>query len=133
LAVPSDPHNPELAAKQILSITPIVKGQKVSHQFDIPPHSPSRQKRQTQGNDNSLIDFGEEETTPAQKQDANPSAPSQDLLDLSDDDTQKASNNGSSGLMPPLQPSSSEQAGHPVQRKDSRTEDVEEFVDAAGK
>ncbi|KAL2013147.1 hypothetical protein VTN00DRAFT_672 [Thermoascus crustaceus] len=122
-----DPHNPELAAQQIMSIAPIVKGQKVSHQFDIPPHSPSRQKLQTQGNDSSLIDFGEEEITRAQN--ANTNTPSQDLLDLNDNDTQKESNKDSSGL----KPSASEKAGHPVQRKDSRTDDVEEFVDAAEK
>lgn len=33
-----DPHDPETAKKQILAITPIVKGQKQSTQFQIPPH-----------------------------------------------------------------------------------------------
>lgn len=33
----SDPHNPDVATKQILSIAPIIKGQKESSQFQIPP------------------------------------------------------------------------------------------------
>lgn len=37
----SDSHNPELATKQILSIAPIIPGQKESTQFQIPPHKPS--------------------------------------------------------------------------------------------
>lgn len=74
-----------------------------------------------------MIDFGEEEITPAQN--ANTNTPTQDLLDLNDNDTQKESNKDFSGL----KPSASEKAGRPVQRKDSRTEDVEEFVDAAEK
>lgn len=41
----SDMHNPELAAKQILAITPIVKGQKESSQFEIPPHSRSSESK----------------------------------------------------------------------------------------
>lgn len=40
-----DMHNPELAAKQILAITPIVKGQKESSQFEIPPHSRSSESK----------------------------------------------------------------------------------------
>ena len=39
--IPSDPHNPEAATKQILSITPIVQGQKESTQFQIPSHKRS--------------------------------------------------------------------------------------------
>lgn len=34
-----DPHNPELATKQILSVAPILKGQKAPAQYEIPPHS----------------------------------------------------------------------------------------------
>jgi hypothetical protein len=34
----SEPHNPELATKQILSIAPILEGQTESSQFQIPPH-----------------------------------------------------------------------------------------------
>lgn len=36
----SDAHNPEHAAKQIMSIAPIVPGQKESSQFQTSPHKP---------------------------------------------------------------------------------------------
>jgi hypothetical protein len=37
----SDMSDPQVATKQILSIVPIVQGQKESSQFQIPPHHPS--------------------------------------------------------------------------------------------
>lgn len=42
----SDSHNPEAATKQILAIAPILKGQKESSQFQIPPHRPSNSANQ---------------------------------------------------------------------------------------
>lgn len=39
---PSDMHDPQVATKQILSIAPILQGQKESSQYQIPPHHPNR-------------------------------------------------------------------------------------------
>lgn len=129
LTSPSDEQNPEVAAKQIISITPILQGQQVSHEFDIPPRSPS--KDQATGGSGNLIDFGDENAAPtasgpSQAQNAGSQGA---LLDLQD---HGASNNGS-GLMAPLQPSQSQQPGNPIRRKDTNTNELEEFVDAEEK
>lgn len=81
-----NPHDPQLAAKQILSIAPILEGQSESSQFQIPPH-----KR-------------EHEDAPSDQNGAGPSADQ------------------------PL-PSGGEPLEE-VQRKDTRTSDVDTFVDA---
>ncbi|EEH18777.2 hypothetical protein PABG_01096 [Paracoccidioides brasiliensis Pb03] len=71
-----DPFNPTLATKQILSVAPILPGQKPSQQFAIPPHSarssgdtpsssgksasiPTTAASATTRHNGNLIDFGE--------------------------------------------------------------------------
>ncbi|OQE28895.1 hypothetical protein PENSTE_c003G04269 [Penicillium steckii] len=49
-----DPHDPETAKKQILAITPIVKGQKQSTQFQIPPHQPKGSSSGTHAHQKSV-------------------------------------------------------------------------------
>ena len=38
----SEPHNPEMAAKQILSVAPIVEGETENSAFAIPPLNPEQ-------------------------------------------------------------------------------------------
>ncbi|KAL1848599.1 Oxysterol-binding protein OBPa [Paecilomyces lecythidis] len=124
-----DPHNPELAVKQILAIAPILPGQKVSREFEIPPRSAGKEK--AAGGSDNLIDFADENSAPG------PGGLSQGqnvtsqggLIDTQD---HGASNSGS-GLMEPLQPSQSQQPGHPLRRLDTNTKEVDEFVDAKEK
>lgn len=98
----SDSQNPELAAKQILAIAPILDGQKDNRQFQIPPHVPKKEK--------------EGKTAPS----------ASDPVD--------AKNTGSdtgSGASEAPQPSS--EGNNSVERKDSRTSEVDEYVDAEEK
>lgn len=125
----SDPHNPELAVKQILAIAPILPGQKVSREFEIPPRSAGKEK--AAGGSDNLIDFADENSAPgpgglSQGQNATSQG---GLIDTQD---HGASNSGS-GLMEPLQPSQSQQPGHPLRRLDTNTKEVDEFVDAKEK
>lgn len=62
-----DSHDPTLATRQILAIAPILKGQEVSHEFDIPAFHQSKQHTETfsqsdskKENQDNLIDFGGE-------------------------------------------------------------------------
>lgn len=48
---PSDSHNPQTAAKQIMAIAPIVQGQRESAQFQIPPHTHSSLANQAPSQD----------------------------------------------------------------------------------
>lgn len=93
----SDSQNPELAAKQILAIAPILDGQKDNSQFQIPPHVPKK----------------EEQTAPS----------ASDPVDVKN----TGSGTGSGASEAP-QPSS--EGKNSVERKDSRTSEVDEYVDA---
>ncbi|GFF72167.1 oxysterol binding protein (Osh7), putative [Aspergillus lentulus] len=92
-----DSQNPELAAKQILAIAPILDGQKDNSQFQIPPHVPKK----------------EEQTAPS----------ASDPVDVKN----TGSGTGSGASEAP-QPSS--EGKNSVERKDSRTSEVDEYVDA---
>lgn len=102
----SDHQNPELAVKQILAIAPILQGQKVSHEFEIPPRSAGKDK--ATDDSGNPIDFAGE------------NAASQD----------RGASSSGSGLVEPPQPSQSQQPGNPLQRRDTNTKEVDEFVDA---
>ncbi|KAL1966592.1 hypothetical protein VTN77DRAFT_4003 [Rasamsonia byssochlamydoides] len=130
-----DGKNPELAHKQILSIAPILPGQKVSHEFDIPPRSSHQssnsnsnsQQGQAQSGSNNLIDFGDENAPPARSGNSNSGGASQDLLG-------EGPGQNSSGLMAPLLPTTSDtNRNNPMKRIDSKSSDVDLFVDAEEK
>jgi hypothetical protein len=96
----SDSQSPELAAKQILAIAPILDGQKDNSQFQIPPHAPKK----------------EEQIAP----------PTSEAADIKN----TGSGTGSGASEAP-QPSS--EGKNTVERKDSRTSEVDEYVDAEEK
>ncbi|WEW58990.1 Oxysterol-binding protein OBPa [Emydomyces testavorans] len=134
-----DSHDPKLATRQILAVAPILKGQAVDHQFDIPPHCPSSHRsgkghppatpnpiadkpKQT----NNLLDFGNDGAVPLPECTRNSALP--DSLDLNSEDGSA----GQKAVAPtenPLQPTVNNQ-GHAVKRKDTGSSVVEEFVDA---
>ncbi len=135
LAVFRDPHNPSLSTKQILSVAPILKGQKVSHQFDIPKRSSVASPKAITldfGNMN-LIDFDDDDTE-RQIQYTKPRAyeAAVDLLggDGNGGNAPDLVNHG--GMMAPLQPTISPQQQKTLRRKDSASSDIDEFVDAEG-
>lgn len=101
----SDSQNPELAAKQILSIAPILDGQKENSQFQIPPHAP--------------------------KQEDQPAPSASEPVDVKNTGSGTGSE-PSEAPQPSAQPSTqpSSQAKNSVERKDSRTSEVDEYVDA---
>jgi hypothetical protein len=95
-----DSQSPELAAKQILAIAPILDGQKDNSQFQIPPHAPKK----------------EEQTAPPTSEAA---------------DVKNTGSGTGSGASEAPQPSS--EGKNTVERKDSRTSEVDEYVDAEEK
>lgn len=118
------------AHKQILSIYPVIPGQKASTDFHTHAHqsaiSSTSSKSHAQSHGGDLIDFGDEMASTAGAAAAKPAhGSSHDLL----------GNDTSSGLMPPLQPVGSQISHdpHPVKRVDSTTDDVDVFVDAEEK
>jgi len=130
-----DSYNPSLATKQILSVAPILEGQKFSHQFDIPKRSPIRSQTPVArdfGNTN-LIDFGDDDTQEQiQYTNAKTSGALIDLLGSDGDggNTPDPTNHG--GMIAPLQPMISPQQQRTLKRKDSTSSDFDEFVDAEG-
>lgn len=111
LIICSDPTNVEKAHQQILAIAPIIPGQTPSSQ---PPAHDNQPDQPSTGND--LIDFDGDSNAAAATTAPSSAQKDADLL----------SSNGSTGLMTPLQPSSST----PVKRVDS---DMDVFVDAPEK
>ncbi|KAL8956362.1 MAG: hypothetical protein Q9183_006320, partial [Haloplaca sp. 2 TL-2023] len=106
----SDGPTPDAKSQQILSVAPILPGQ-TSQSLNGAHSSQSYQTQSSQGkNSNDLIDFGQaSDSSGARLGQAPPQQPkTQDLLDLQD------------------QPG----PGQPVQRVDTMTSDMEEFVDA---
>ncbi|KAJ9211757.1 hypothetical protein DTO166G4_6645 [Paecilomyces variotii] len=114
-----DSQNPELAVKQILAIAPILQGQKVSHEFEIPPRSAGKDKA-TDDSGNPIDSAGENAAPGPGGLSQAPNAASQD----------QGASSSSSGLVELPQPSQSQQPGNPLQRRDTNTKEVDEFVDA---
>ena len=118
---PSDGATPEEKTKQILAIAPILRGQSLNEQnkTDSPHQSqgtsqqPNPSQQQSAGHDD-LIDFGQSNTAPVA------SAPAVQ------GDPMHFQPNAPPGMQAPLQP------GHPIKRVDTRTRDLDEFVDAPG-
>lgn len=114
----SDGATPEEKTKQILAVAPIVKGQSrtpaasglPSQQTQQPSQPPTQQHQQPSGH-NDLIDFGQAETVPVS---AVPERGS----------SVKHTTQGPPGLQEPLIP------GAPIQRVDTATKELDEFVDA---
>lgn len=129
-----DSRDPELATRQILAVAPILKGQAVNHDFDIPPRSPKPEtpnhRQITTDTDqksdkHNLIDFGNDGATPTTEKSKSPGEP----VDLLGDDKQSKESDNSKAATTPLQPTSAEQ-GHPLTRPVSNASSVDEFVDA---
>lgn len=136
--------------EQILAISPILPGQKVNHEYDIPPHSPSASKQlghdpqpsphpsaPTAGPENDLIDFGypsaNEKAVSANKQ--NQAGHRDRSASLMDDDQHVNAMNDKMGnmrLMEPTRTPASPPADkkNPLQRTDTQTSEVDAFFDA---
>ncbi|PGH08690.1 hypothetical protein AJ80_07811 [Polytolypa hystricis UAMH7299] len=131
-----DSHNPTLAAQQILAVYPILKGQEVSHEFDIPPHhsqqsgtstsTPAEATSQRPGQ-NNLIDFDDDPPSTTANSTQNSSGA---LVDLGNEKDEHSKTSDAAGMMAPLQPNTSAQQGRPLKRRDSDASDMDIFVDA---
>ncbi|KAL9115965.1 MAG: hypothetical protein Q9227_000333 [Pyrenula ochraceoflavens] len=152
LNTPIDGKSPSDQVKQILSIAPILPGQKSDIKFEIPPHAASRHNSTTSmppsasnitasptAVTGSLIDFDE----PSAVQNAHltqqsvptgmpPRSNSQGAGGLLDDSTgdMKAVNQqlGSMNLLEPMKPSNS--GGTPLQKTKTNESEAEQFFDA---
>ncbi|CAF9931524.1 hypothetical protein IMSHALPRED_008651 [Imshaugia aleurites] len=109
----------EEKTKQIIAVAPILKGQHHNqqskaaqvHQSQETSQPPSRSQEQTAGHDD-LIDFGQSNPAPLT------SAP------IGQTDPMHFQPDAPQGMQAPLQP------GHPIKRVDTKTNDLDEFVDA---
>lgn len=136
--------------EQILAISPILPGQKVNHDYDIPPHSSNPSKhidndRQQNpnpsapvtGNENDLIDFGfpaaNEKAVSANKK-TRPEQRDRSASLMDDDQHINAMNDrmGNMKLMEPTRTPASPVAGkkNPLKRTDTQTSGVDAFFDA---
>ena len=117
----SDGATPEEKTKQILALAPILKSQQQNQQTKAsqpqksqqPSQLPVRPQQQTAGHDD-LIDFGQSAPAPGTSAPAGQT----DSMHFQLDTPQ--------GMQAPLQP------GQPIKRVDTRTNDLDEFVDAPG-
>ena len=117
----SDGATPEEKTKQIVALAPILKGQQHNQQTKAsqpqqsqqPSQLPIRPQQQTVGHDD-LIDFGQSAPAPDTSAPAGQTNPMHFQLDTPP------------GMQAPLQP------GQPLKRVDTRTNDLDEFVDAPG-
>lgn len=147
-----DGKDPKTLTEQILAITPILPGQKVKSDFEIPPHTSSTtshsgndlQKEQTAnaqpyGGGNDLIDFGDLAPN-AKAVTANQNISSQHRtrsVSLMDDDRHINAMNdkmGNMNLMGSMQTSGHPSTGkdRPLERTDTETSEVDSFFDAEG-
>ena len=119
----SDGATPEEKTKQIIALAPILRGQQYnqqtkasqpqqSQQSSQPPSRPQQQQQTASQND--LIDFGQSSSAP------DTSAP------VGQTDPMRFQMDAPPGMQAPLQP------GQPIKRVDTRTNDLDEFVDAPG-
>lgn len=106
---------PEEKTKQILAIAPILVGQKISQpqQGKKTSQPQSQPQQQTAGHDD-LIDFGQSDPNPNTYEQAGQIDPMQ------------TQTNAPPGMQAPLQP------GHPIKRVDTKSKELDEFVDAPG-
>ena len=115
---PSDGATPEQKTKQILAIAPILRGQSHNEQNKTSPlhqsQDTSQQSHQQTAGHEDLIDFGQSNTAPVT------SAPAGQT------DPMHFQPNAPPGMQAPLQP------GQPIKRVDTKTRDLDEFVDAPG-
>ncbi len=147
-----DGKDPKTLTEQILAITPILPGQKVKSDFEIPPHTPSTkshhgndlQQEQTgaaqmYGGGNDLIDFGDPapNTKAVGASQNNSSQHRARSVSLMDDDRHiNAMNNKmeNMNLMGSMQTSEQPFTGkdRPLARTDTETSEVDSFFDAEG-
>ncbi len=147
-----DAKDPSEMTKQILAIAPILPGQKVNRDFDIPPHvttSPTHNEnngQQTQqattpasSGGNDLIDFGASAPNVkavAAKQNVVSQYRARSVSLMDDDRHGSAMNDkmGSMKLMEPTKtpapPTNGEE--RPLERTDTQTSEVDAFFDAEG-
>jgi oxysterol-binding protein-related protein 8 len=146
-----DGKDPREMTEQILAIAPILPGQKMNPEFEIPPHAstlPTRtennQKKDQQpaaptpspGND--LIDF--ESSAPNAKAVAANNVPSQyrtRSMSLMDDDRHVNTMNEKMGKTHVMEPTKTPATsptgkGQPLERTDTHTSEVDAFFDAEG-
>ncbi|EEP76845.1 hypothetical protein UREG_01694 [Uncinocarpus reesii 1704] len=107
-----DSEDPKLATRQILAVAPILKGQEVDHQFDIPPHCPSSHRSDKHHQPVSQNSAHEQQTN--------------NLIDFGNDGAAPGLETGKESTSEQLASST----GHPIQRRDSHSSGVDEFVDA---
>ena len=95
-------------------MAPIIQGQKVSTEFEVPKHHPRHAQKTSlpASGGNDLIDFGQNDA-PAQSTKA-PQPPAQFMQ------------NQNASLAQPLEPRND----RPIQRVDSYTHELDQFVDA---
>ena len=115
-----------------------MKGQEVSHEFDIPPHTPKlKQKSESpagrvnkKSSRGSLIDVGGE--SPRPKSTGVDSLRGDDKSENAQNaqSPQQASSQSTSGTAQPLQPTATSGNQNSVERLDSKTNEVDKFVDA---
>ncbi|KAK2789282.1 hypothetical protein FQN51_002731 [Onygenales sp. PD_10] len=140
-----DSHDPQLAAQQILAVTPIIPGQKLPHQFEIPPHPSTQHKKQTASSSEkhsrgeSLLDLDDCDTPTREENKATKpraAAPPMDLLsgDGQDDhfEIRTDDNNPTSNVTQPPKPTTSSTQPRTMSRRHSNSSDQDEFVDAEG-
>ncbi|MCJ1370993.1 hypothetical protein MMC20_002208 [Loxospora ochrophaea] len=109
-----DGPTPEAQIQQILAVAPILPGQKAAQQPSTQQPTQPQAPQKTAGGTDDLIDFGGDPATPVQSTPVQ--APhSQDLHSIGNTPT---------GLQEPLMP------GEPLQRQDTKTKEVDTFVDA---
>jgi len=109
-----DGPTPNARTQQILAVAPIIQGQKVSTEFEVPKHHPRHAQKTSlpASGGNDLIDFGQNDA-PAQSTKA-PQPPAQFMQ------------NQNASLAQPLEPRND----RPIQRVDSYTHELDQFVDA---
>ena len=109
----SDGPDPEAKTKQILAITPILKGQPTHQQPSQNQHQQPPQSQQQSVGHADLIDFGQSTSNPISSVPPRNSSMHQTVQQ-----------HASSSLQEPMQPE------QPLKRVDTLTKDVDEFVDA---
>ena len=126
--IDSDPHNPEHAKKQILSIAPIIPGQKEPSDFQIPPH-----KTKESGSGNGESENNAQDGAPKGEDPARTGPFNQGHAQAASTNEHSAGARRSPGSVVNGSGSENTAIEGVLHRTDSRTKSVDEFVDAEEK